>query len=143
MVASRHVLSSATGSAKVTKRSLTKEARPALIVSSPLASHRMMRSACSLFPFAMKSGISYLCPAQEKLKRYANVRSTSRVQYRAPKGSCVACAFRAECAPSGGERTIHRSWAQEFVEVNKERWPALWVSSVWPNARPTPKGPLD
>ena len=64
---------------------------------------------------------AYLCPAQEKLKRYANVRSTSRVQYRAPKGSCVACAFRAECAPSGGERTIHRSWAQEFVEVNEER----------------------
>ena len=64
---------------------------------------------------------AYLCPAQEKLKRYANVRSTSRVQYRAPKGSCVACAFRAECAPSGGERTMHRSWAQEFVEVNEER----------------------
>ena len=28
-----------------------------------------------------------------------------------PKGSCVACAFRAECARSGGERTMHRSWA--------------------------------
>ena len=75
-------------------------------------------------PVCRKNGTeedAYLCPAEEKLKRYANVRSTSRVQYWAPKGRCVACAFRAECAPSGGERTMHRSSAQEFVEVNEER----------------------
>ena len=45
MVASGRGLSSATRSTKITKRSLTKEARTALIVSSPLVSHRMMRSS--------------------------------------------------------------------------------------------------
>ena len=30
------------------------------------------------------------------------------------------CVSRRMCT-SGGERTIHRSWAQEFVEVNEER----------------------
>lgn len=64
---------------------------------------------------------AYLCPAGEKLRRHTNVRGTSRVQYRAPKGICFACAYQAQCTPSGGERTIHRSWAQEFVEANDER----------------------
>lgn len=64
---------------------------------------------------------AYVCPASQKLRRYANVRGTHRVQYRAPKGSCAACPFRAQCAPSGRERTIHRSWAQEFVEAAQER----------------------
>ncbi|MPZ51105.1 MAG: IS1182 family transposase [Dehalococcoidia bacterium] len=58
----------------------------------------------------------YLCPAGEKLRRHAQVRGTQRVQYRAPRGSCAACRFRDLCAPSGGERTIHRSWGQEHVE---------------------------
>jgi transposase len=64
---------------------------------------------------------AYLCPAGEKLRRYTNVRRTSRVQYRAPRGSCAACAYRTQCTPSGGERTIHRSWAQEFVDANEGR----------------------
>ena len=62
----------------------------------------------------------YLCPAGQKLRRYAQVRGTQRVQYRAPKGSCAACPFRQQCAPSGRERTIHRSWGQEFVEQTAE-----------------------
>jgi hypothetical protein len=41
------------------------------------------------------------------------------VQYRAPKGSCAACPFREQCSPSGRERTIHRSWGQEFVETTE------------------------
>jgi transposase len=64
---------------------------------------------------------AYRCPAGQKLRRYANVRGTRRVQYRAPKGSCLSCPSRAQCAPSGRERTIHRSWAQEFVEAAEER----------------------
>ncbi len=64
---------------------------------------------------------AYLCPAGQKLRRYANVIGTRRVQYRAPKGSCVSCPCRAQCAPSGRERTLHRSWAQEFVEAAEER----------------------
>jgi Transposase DDE domain len=64
---------------------------------------------------------AYLCPAGEKLGRYTNVRGTSRVQYRAPRGSCAACAYRTQCTPSGRERTIHRSWAQAFVDANEAR----------------------
>jgi hypothetical protein len=59
---------------------------------------------------------AYVCPADKKLRRYAQVRGTQRVQYRAPKGACVVCLFRQQCSPSGGERTIHRSWGQEYVE---------------------------
>ena len=64
---------------------------------------------------------AYLCPAGEKLRRHTNVRGTSRVQYRAPRGSCSTCVYRRQCTPSGSERTIHRSWAQEFVDANEER----------------------
>jgi len=64
---------------------------------------------------------AYRCPAGENLRRHTNVRSTSRIQYRAPKGSCSACVYRTQCTPSGRERTIHRSWAQDFVDANEER----------------------
>jgi transposase len=63
---------------------------------------------------------AYLCPAGRKLRRYAQIRGTQRVQYRAPKGSCAACPFQAECTPSGRERTIHRSWGQASVERTEE-----------------------
>ena len=63
---------------------------------------------------------AYLCPADQKLHRYAQVRGTQRVQYRAPKGSCSACPFREQCTPSGRERTIHRSWGQEFVDTAEQ-----------------------
>jgi hypothetical protein len=64
---------------------------------------------------------AYLCPAGQKLRRSTNMRGTRRVQYRAPKGSCASCPYRAQCAPSGRERTLHRSWAQEFVEAAENR----------------------
>jgi transposase len=64
---------------------------------------------------------AYLCPAGEKMRRARNDRHTRRVQYRAPKGKCASCVFRAQCAPSGRERSIHRSWAQEFVEAAENR----------------------
>jgi len=64
---------------------------------------------------------AYFCPAGQKMARHANVQGTRRVQYRAPKGACMACPFRSQCAPSGRERTIHRSWAQEFVDAADER----------------------
>jgi transposase len=64
---------------------------------------------------------AYRCPAGQKLKRYANHQSSRRILYRAPKGSCAACAFREQCTPSGRERTIGRSWGQEFVESAEER----------------------
>jgi transposase len=60
---------------------------------------------------------AYLCPAGQKLRRYAQARGTQRVQYRAPKGSCSACPFREQCAPSGRERNMARSWGQEFVDL--------------------------
>jgi transposase len=60
---------------------------------------------------------AYRCPAGQKLKRASNQTGKQRVQYRAPKGSCEACAFREQCTPSGRERTIGRSWGQEFVEA--------------------------
>jgi len=63
---------------------------------------------------------AYLCPAGQKLRRYAQVSGTQRVQYRAPKGSCAVCALREQCTPSGRERTIHRSWGQEFVDATEE-----------------------
>jgi hypothetical protein len=45
---------------------------------------------------------------------------TQRVRYQAAKGSCAACPFREQCSPSGRERTIHRSWAQAFVDAAEE-----------------------
>jgi transposase len=64
---------------------------------------------------------AYLCPAGQKLRRHSQARDTQRVRYQAPQGSCAVCPYRAQCTPSGRERTIHRSWAQEFVEANEER----------------------
>jgi len=64
---------------------------------------------------------AYRCPAGQKLRRYANVPATQRIQYQAPKGSCAVCAFREQCVPSGRERSVHRSWAQGFVEAAEER----------------------
>jgi transposase len=82
---------------------------------------------------------AYLCPAGEKMRRAGNDRRTRRVQYRAPKGSCPSCMFRAQCAPSGRERSIHRSWAQEFVEAAESRLASrlgkrrlVRVSKEWP-----------
>jgi len=64
---------------------------------------------------------AYLCPAGQKLRRYANMQRTQRVQYRAPKGACVACPFRSQCAPSGIERALHRAWALDLVEAAQDR----------------------
>jgi hypothetical protein len=64
---------------------------------------------------------AYLCPAGQKLRRYANLVRTRRVQYRAPQGACVACPFRAQCAPSGIERALHRAWALDLVEAAQDR----------------------
>jgi len=60
---------------------------------------------------------AYLCPAGLRLGRHAQDRNTQRVQYRAPRGSCAACPFREQCTPSGNERTVGRSWGQEFVDA--------------------------
>jgi hypothetical protein len=46
---------------------------------------------------------------------------TQRVRYQAPKGVCVACPFRSQCAPSGRERALHRSWALDLVEAAQDR----------------------
>ena len=46
---------------------------------------------------------------------------TQRVRYQAPKGACIACAFRSQCAPSGVERALHRSWALDLVEAAQDR----------------------
>ena len=67
---------------------------------------------------------AYRCPAGQKLKRYANLRGTRRVQYRAPRGRCTVCAYREQCAPSGRERMIGRSWGQEFAEAAEVLLPA-------------------
>jgi transposase len=64
---------------------------------------------------------AFLCPAGQKLRRYANLVRTRRVQYRAPQGACVACPFRAQCAPSGIERALHRAWALDLVEAAQDR----------------------
>jgi hypothetical protein len=64
---------------------------------------------------------AFLCPAGERLQRHSNMPGTQRVRYQAPKGSCVACPFRAQCAPSGIARSLHRSWALDLVEAAQER----------------------
>jgi Transposase DDE domain len=64
---------------------------------------------------------AFLCPAGEHLRRVSNMPGTQRVRYQAPKGSCVACPFRAQCAPSGTERSLHRSWALDLVEAAQQR----------------------
>lgn len=64
---------------------------------------------------------AFLCSAGQKLRRHSNMTGTQRVRYQAPKGACIACAFRAQCAPSGVERALHRSWALDLVETAQER----------------------
>ena len=64
---------------------------------------------------------AFLCPAGERLQRHSNMKGTQRVRYQAPKESCVACPFRAPCAPSGIARSLHRSWALDLVEAAQER----------------------
>jgi transposase len=63
---------------------------------------------------------AYLCPAGQKLRRHNQARGTQRVQYRAAKGSCGACPFRMQCTPSGRERSVGRSWGQEYVDRTEE-----------------------
>ncbi len=64
---------------------------------------------------------AYRCPAGQKLSRHVNQRDRHQTQYRAPKGSCRTCPFRAQCAPSGRERTVSHSWAYKYVEAAEER----------------------
>jgi transposase len=64
---------------------------------------------------------AYLCPAGQRLRRYSNQSRTHRVGYRAPKGACVACPFRPQCAPSGTERSLHRAWAVDLVDAAQAR----------------------
>jgi transposase len=64
---------------------------------------------------------AFLCPAGERLQRNSNQQGTQRVRYQAPKGSCAPCPFRAQCAPSGTERSLHRSWALDLVEAAQQR----------------------
>jgi transposase len=64
---------------------------------------------------------AFLCPAGEHLRRHSNLPGTQRVRYQAPKGSCVSCPFRAQCAPSGIDRSLHRSWALDLVEAAQKR----------------------
>jgi hypothetical protein len=60
---------------------------------------------------------AFLCPAGQGLRRLTNVTTTRRIGYRAPKGGCADCRFRPHCAPSGRERTVHRFWEKDLVEV--------------------------
>ena len=60
---------------------------------------------------------AFLCPAGHRLRRSANLTTTQRVQYRAPKGVCAACPYRGQCAPTGSDRAVHRSWAADAVEA--------------------------
>jgi transposase len=64
---------------------------------------------------------AFLCPAGERLQRNSNMQGTQRVRYQAPKGSCAPCPFRAQCAPSGIARSLHRSWALDLVEAAQQR----------------------
>jgi transposase len=64
---------------------------------------------------------AFLCPAGERLQRSSNMKGTQRVRYQAPKGSCAPCPHRTQCAPSGIERSLHRSWALDLVEAAEER----------------------
>jgi transposase len=64
---------------------------------------------------------AYLCPADQRLRRYSNMSGTQRIRYQARKGSCAACPYCSQCAPSGRERALHRSWALDLVEAAQER----------------------
>ena len=64
---------------------------------------------------------AFLCPAGQRLRRHSNHTRTQRVQYRAPKGACLACPYRLRCAPTGSDRSVHRSWAADLVEAAQGR----------------------
>lgn len=63
----------------------------------------------------------YLCPAGEQLRPVEHRSATHRIRYRAPKGACADCAFRPQCAPSGGSRSLHRQLSQELIEAAQVR----------------------
>jgi transposase len=64
---------------------------------------------------------AFLCPAGQYLRRANNVPRTTRVRYQAPKGVCLTCPFRADCAPTASARSLHRSWGQDYVDAAVER----------------------
>ena len=63
---------------------------------------------------------AYLCPAGQKLSCRSQDKGSQRVKYQASKGTCAACAFRDQCTPSGRERTVGRSWGQDYVDRTAE-----------------------
>ena len=85
---------------------------------------------------------AFLCPAGQRLQRFTNVTTTRGIGYRAPKGSCVDCQFRPQCAPSGRARTIHRLWEQHLVEAALQLTATLWASSGLLSGRRGQRVPL-
>ena len=63
----------------------------------------------------------YVCPAGERLRRAGRMEATHRIRYQAPAGVCEGCPFRAQCAPSGRSRSLHRQLVQHLIEAAKER----------------------
>ncbi len=63
---------------------------------------------------------AYVCPAGQKLSCRSQDKGTQRVKYQASKGTCAVCPFRTQCTPSGRERTVGRSWGQDYVDRTAE-----------------------
>ncbi len=63
----------------------------------------------------------YVCPAGERLRRAGRMEATHRIRYQAPRGVCEGCPFRAQCAPSGRSRSLHRQLVQHLIEAATER----------------------
>jgi transposase len=63
----------------------------------------------------------FVCPAGELLRRVGRSKATHRIRYQAPAGACQGCPFRAQCAPSGRSRSLHRQLVQDLIEAARER----------------------
>ena len=64
---------------------------------------------------------AFVCPAGERLRRAERRNATHRVRYQAPVGVCQGCPFRAQCAPSGRSRSLHRQLVQDLIDAASER----------------------
>lgn len=60
---------------------------------------------------------TYLCPADQSLRRRRYVRRQRVWEYAADKAACAGCALRAQCTRSQQARTISRHEQAEVLEV--------------------------
>jgi hypothetical protein len=80
---------------------------------------------------------AYLCPADQPLRRYSNMKSTQRVRYRAPRGA-VRPVPSDRNARHRGEKGPYTAPGDKSLSMRRNNcWPAPWGGSVWSREKST------